>query len=37
VAPGERGRHSDYRASLKPQRMNREIRQPGAQIHFQSR
>jgi len=34
---GERGRHSEYRASLKPQRMNREIRQPGTQIHFQFR
>jgi hypothetical protein len=31
---GERGRQRDCRASLKPQRMNREIRQAGAQIHF---
>ncbi len=34
---GERSRQRDDHASLKPQRMDREIRQPGAQIHFQSR
>ena len=33
----ERERQSDHRARLKPQSMNREIRQSCAQIHPQSR